>query len=218
MEMRDFSNLPGIAQPKSSGAMDEHSRAEQNRTSDVSFAKPENIVQEIGLNAGMKIADFGAGSGAYSFAMSPIVSSQGRIYSIEVQQELLKKIKNTADSLGIRNIDTIWGDFERPNGSKLAENFVDAVIISNTLFQLDDQRGALLEANRILRPGGHLIIIDWSESFGGMGPQKKDVISKDKANEMCISAGFDFSRSFNAGSYHYGLIFNKPTVKNSKAS
>lgn len=208
--MRDFSNLAGVAQPKSSGAMDEHARAEQSKESNTSFANPNKNVMQIGISSGMKVADFGAGSGAYTLALAPLVGAGGRVYAVEVQQDLLKKIKNTTESQGHKNIDVIWGDFERPNGSKLAERCVDMVIISNTLFQLDDKRGALLEANRVLHSGGQLVVIDWSESFGGMGPQKSDVVTKESAKEMCIDAGFVFSKEFDAGSHHYGLIYKKP--------
>jgi ubiquinone/menaquinone biosynthesis C-methylase UbiE len=218
MEMRDFSSLPGVAQPKSSGAMDEHARAEQNKESNISFANPSKNVMQIGITSGMKIADFGAGSGAYTLALSPLVGAGGRVYAIEVQQDLLKKIKNTADSQGLRNIDVIWGDFERPNGSKLAEGCVDMVIISNTLFQLDDKQGALLEANRVLHSGGQLVVVDWSESFGGMGPQKSNVVTKESASEMCVDAGFIFVKEFEAGSHHYGLIYKKPSQEKEDGS
>jgi ubiquinone/menaquinone biosynthesis C-methylase UbiE len=216
MEMRDFSSLPGVAQPKSTGAMDEHARAEQNRESNTSFADPNKNVMQIGVTSGMKVADFGAGSGAYTLALAPLVGAGGRVYAVEVQQDLLKKIKNTTDAQGHRNVDVIWGDFERPNGSKLADGCVDMVIISNTLFQLEDKRGALLEANRVIHPGGQLVVIDWSESFGGMGPQKNDVVTKKSAKELCVDAGFVFSKEFEAGSHHYGLICQKPAQKSDK--
>ena len=213
MEMRDLSNMPGVAQPKSSGAMDEHSRAEQSREMASGFANPERNISQIGIVSGMKVADFGAGSGAYTLALAHSVGAGGRVYAIEVQQDLLKKIKNLAEAQGYRNVDVIWGDFERNGGSKLAEMSLDVVILSNTLFQLDDKRGAILEANRVLRNGGQLVVIDWSESFGGMGPQKTDVVTKESAKDLCSGSGFDFVREFNAGSHHYGLLYRKPTNK-----
>jgi len=213
MEMRDLSNMSGVAQPKSTGSMDEHARAEQQREMTGSFANPSRNVAQMGIVVGMQVADFGAGSGAYVLALAPLVGASGRIYAIEVQQDLLRKIKNTTDEQGHKNIDVIWGNFERPNGSKLADESVDMVVLSNTLFQLDDKRGAILEASRVLRPGGQLTVIDWSESFGGMGPQKIDVVTKENAKELCESSGFTLLREFEAGAHHYGLIYRKTPKK-----
>ena len=214
MEMRDLSDMPGVAQPKSTGAMDEHARAEQQREMTGGFANPAKNVAQMGIATGMKVADFGAGSGAYTLALASLVGGSGHVYAIEVQQDLLKRIKNEVDKQGFKNVDVIWGDFERPNGSKLADSCVDMVLLSNTLFQLDDKRGAILEANRTLRPGGQLVIVDWSESFGGMGPQKTDVITKEKAQELCDAVGLSFIREFEAGAHHYGLIYRKSPSNN----
>jgi len=218
MEMRDLSNMSGVAQPKSSGAMDEHARAMQQRELTGGFSNPARNVAQMNIDTGMRIADFGAGSGAYALALAPLVGASGRVYAIEVQQDLLKRIKNTADAQGHKNIDVIWGNFERPNGSKLADNCVDMVLLSNALFQLDDHRGAVLEASRVIRPGGQLVVIDWSESFGGMGPQKTDVVTKEAAKELCTSAGLSFVREFEAGAHHYGLVYRKPPKPAGQAS
>ena len=209
MEMRNFDNLPGVAKAKSSGAMDEHARQEQSGEVTAEFANPNKNAAQMGVTPGMKIADFGAGSGAYTLALASLVGLGGKVYAVEVQQDLLKRIKNLAEKEGHKNVDVIWGDFERPNGSKLAEGCIDIVVISNTLFQLDDKRGALLEAHRTLRQEGTLVIIDWSESFKGMGPQPNDVVTKETAKRLCTDAGFMLSREFDAGSHHYGMIFKK---------
>lgn len=175
-----------------------------------SFVSPVLATTELHIREGMKVADFGAGSGAYTRALARAVGETGTVYAIEVQQELANSLRNALTRENIENIEVIWGNFENSSGSKLADNMLDYVLISNTLFQLENKNGALKEAYRILKNGGALAIIDWSESFAGMGPPSKLVVSKNAATLLATDAGFARARSFDAGAHHYGLIFTKP--------
>ena len=55
---------------------------------------------------------------------------------------------------------------------------VDAVIISDLLFHVEHKNQVLQEAHRILRAGGRILVVDWRESFGGVGPEPDHVISE----------------------------------------
>lgn len=175
------------------------------------FAHPPRNVAAMEIEPGMTVADFGAGSGAYVLSIAERLAHAGHVYAIDVQQELLRRIKNDTHKRGYKNVEIVWGDLERPHGSRIAANHVDRVLISNLLFQLEDKDIPLHEAYRILKPDGLLIIVDWSESFGGMGPQKNDVVKKEAALQLSKKAGFEFVREFDAGAHHYGLISKKPS-------
>ncbi len=208
MQMRDLSGIAGVAQPKTSVQTDDiaRKRAQDDVASMAGFANPVENILAIGLQGGMKIADFGAGSGAYTLAAARTVGAHGKVYAVEVQKDLLTRIKNTATQEHLDNVEIIWGDFELPHGSRIADCLVDVVIISNALFQLENKSGALHEARRILKPTGKLAIIDWSESFSGMGPMKNDVVQKEAALELARMAGFTLMNEFAAGAHHYGLL------------
>ena len=107
----------------------------------------------------------------------------------------------------------MWADLEKPGASKIADGALDLVLVSNLLFQLENKKNMLAESLRILHPGGRLAIIDWQESFGGMGPQKGDVVTKDKALSLSKEVGYEYQREFAAGAHHYGLIFRKPLAR-----
>ena len=173
------------------------------------FSDPVKNVEQCGIQAGMEIADFGSGSGHYSLAAAKALISTGRIYAIDIQQELLTKLKNTATREGIYNVEVIWGDIEKINGTKLKDNTIDLVFLSNILFQIDDKEGVIKEAKRVLRAGGRALVIDWTDSFGGLGPKLDMVFRKEKAVEMFEKNGFHLDREILAGAHHYGLIYKK---------
>lgn len=173
------------------------------------FAHPVRNVGMLSIEPGMRVADFGAGSGAYALALAEAVTNAGAVYAVDVQKDLLRRIANTAKAEGFQNMHVIVGDLEKPKATKLAEKMLDLVLVSNLLFQVEDKKAPLVEARRILKPTGRLAIIDWSDSFGGMGPIKKAVITKEAAQKLAEACGFGFVREFEAGEHHYGLLFKK---------
>ena len=179
------------------------------------FAHPRRNVVALGIQTGMRVADFGAGSGVYTLAIAAALEGTGRVYAIDVQRDILRKITNEATRLGYQNVDVIWADLEAPRSSKLADASIDLVLISNLLFQVPDKLLVLREAQRILKPGGRVIVIDWSDPAlsgsrgAGIGPSKDDVVAKKIVLETAERAGLTLQREFAAGAHHYGLILVK---------
>ena len=67
----------------------------------------------------------------------------------------------------------------------------------------------MAEAYRILKSGGKVLVIDWTDSYGGMGPPVSDIVSSDNARYICEEAGFIFEKEFSAGTHHFGFIVKK---------
>ena len=109
---------------------------------------------------------------------------------------------------GIHNIEAIWGNIEKIGGTKLREAMADRVIVSNVLFQIEqkDRDNFCLEAKRITKPGGKILIIDWN-AVTPLGP--KEFITKAAAQSLFEKAGFKYEREFDAGDHHYGLVMTR---------
>lgn len=172
------------------------------------FSEPQKNIAELGIMDGMKIVDLGAGSGFYAIEAAKKAGPSGRVYAVDVQQDLLDKIKNSAALSGLHNIEVIWGNIEKIGGTKLREGIADRVILSNTLFQIDpaDRENLVLEIKRLMKQGGRLLVVDW-ESGTPLSP--KNTVPKLLAEGIFQKAGFVPEKSFDAGDHHYGIIFKK---------
>lgn len=175
----------------------------------MAFVTPQNMLTHLKLAGHEKIVDVGAGSGAYSIAAAKLLVNGGKVYATDVNRDLLSKLSNEAIADGLSNIETIWADVEIPHAIKVHDNYIDIAILSNVLFQLEDKNGALNEIYRILKPGGVLLVIDWSDSFGGMGPATSAVITEPTAKQMLTEHHFTIGESVDAGDHHWGIIAYK---------
>lgn len=174
------------------------------------FANPRHNTVQIGLAPGMTVADFGSGSGFYALAAAEAVGRKGKVYAVDIQKDLLGRLKNEAERAGLRNVEVVWGNIERPRGSSLPDRSVDAVIISNVLFELSRRAACAIEANRILRPGGRVLVVEWRPSAAGAGPRPEHRLSRSDIESLFFSQGFTREKEIEAGSHHYGIIMKKP--------
>jgi ubiquinone/menaquinone biosynthesis C-methylase UbiE len=176
----------------------------------MNFSDPRSNVLQMGLREGMKVADLGAGTGHYTMAASGVVGPSGRVYAIDIQEDVLRHLRSTAEQANKRNIETIWGNFEKLHGTKLRDQVLDGIILSNVLFQVEHKQDMLQEMKRVLKSGGKLLVIDWAGAYGGMGPDPAQVVSERVAEELFITGGFYKAKDFRAGPHHYAILFTAP--------
>ncbi|HVY35675.1 MAG TPA: class I SAM-dependent methyltransferase [Candidatus Paceibacterota bacterium] len=173
------------------------------------FMNPAQMLAACNLQTTDAVADFGAGSGFLSKAAAALVP-QGSVFAIEIHREIVTRLARDAEESHLDNLHVLWGDIELPGGTRLDNESVNFVIISNVLFHLDDKIACINEAKRILKPGGRLLVVDWSESFAGLGPQPSAVVNKQMAEELCARAGLaKVSDTLPAGDHHYAILFKK---------
>ena len=174
------------------------------------FSSPRENVLQLGLHEGMKVADLGAGSGHYARAAAASVGPSGKVYAIDVQEDVLKHLKLNSHAHHQGIIETVWGDIEKSGGTHLRDTSLDAAILANALFQVENRFGLLGEIKRVLKAGGMLMVVDWAGSYGGMGPTPEKVVPEHEAEAFFINGGFHKVKSFRAGPHHYGVIFTSP--------
>jgi len=169
------------------------------------FNEPEQNVKQFNLREDAIVADLGTGAGWYALAAAS-VARRGKVYAIDVQKDLLEKVKAEALARHLLNVETIWGDIERLGGTKLGDASVDAVIVASVFFQVPDKQGLVNEIDRILKPSGQVLVIDWKTALpGGLPPVPAAFLQ-----DLFYAKGFALEREISAGANHYGLIFRKP--------
>ncbi len=172
------------------------------------FSDPQKNIAELGIGDGMKVVDLGAGSGFYTIEAAKKAGARGMVYAVDVQQDVLNKVKNSAALVGLRNIEVVWGNIEKIGGTKLREGIADRIILSNTLFQIapEDRDNLALETKRLMKPGGKLLVVDWAAA-SPLSP--KTLVPRMLAEGIFQKAGFSLEKTFDAGDHHYGIIFKK---------
>ncbi|MCA9353198.1 methyltransferase domain-containing protein [Patescibacteria group bacterium] len=172
------------------------------------FSDPQKVIEQCDIFPGQHVADLGAGSGAYTLAIGRKIQGDpnSRVFAVDVQKDLLTRIDSQAREEQLSSVHIVWGDIEEPAGTRLRADSVHTVFIANILFQVNNKKAVIEEAKRILHSDGRIIVIDWSDSFGNIGPSTDHIISEQRARSLCEELGFVFEKKFHAGEHHYGFI------------
>ncbi len=176
---------------------------------DSTFLEPAAALAAAGVSEGMRVADFATGSGFFTRAAAHAVGESGVVWAVDIHREMLSRVKNLAAAECLHNVEVVRGDIEQQGGSNLPEGQFDLVIAANVFFTLEHPEGFVAEAARVLAPGGAALVVDWKDSFGGLGPHPSHVVTREAIEQLFLGAGFVDPVDILCGAYHWGFLIRK---------
>jgi len=152
----------------------------------------------------MVAADFGSGSGGWVIPLAKILE-EGKIYAIDILDEPLSALRARVRMEKIFNIETRKADVEK--GVTLMSGSCDLVLMTNLLFECENKKNVLEEGKRVLKEGCNLLLVDWVKD----NPLTPEIewLDFDEIKKMAKELGLKLEKEFEAGAYHWGLIFSK---------
>jgi len=171
-----------------------------------SWQQPDQVIQSLGLHQGDEVADLGAGSGYFTVRLAREVGPSGKVYAVDVDQQMLDYIERRAEEEKLDNIQTILAD---PNDPKLGSASVDLIFICDVLHHISNRGEYYPKLFRALRLGGRLVNIDFQKRKLPVGPPEEMKIDKKDCIKEIEAGGFDFVKEFEFPKYQYFLLFEK---------
>ena len=173
------------------------------------FLNPDAVVGEFGITSGMRIADFGCGAGHIGILVAQKTGQDGYVTALDIMEDKLDSFKARTKAAGLENIEIKRANLEVLGNTGLGDNTQDMVLLINILFQSNKKSDILKEAKRVLKFGSTAILVEWKKGGGGFGPPDELRTDISAMQAMSTTEGFTLVRQFNAGQFHYGIIFRK---------
>ncbi|HKZ91935.1 MAG TPA: arsenite methyltransferase [Candidatus Limnocylindrales bacterium] len=157
-----------------------------------------NPIAVADLHEGERVLDLGSGGGIDVLLSARRVGSMGRVFGLDMTDEMLALAAHSIVAAGATNIELLKGHIEAiplPAGS------ID-VVISNCVVNLAaDKRAVFREIARVLRPGGRIGITD-IVADDSLSPEQR---AERGSYTGCIAGALSFSE-FEAGLRDAGLM------------
>lgn len=179
----------------------EHLESEERRK----ITDPAVVLRGLPLEG--RILDFGAGTGFWARPLADI-PAVGEVVAADASEVMLAKLRDRTPPEGN------WHKIKPvtvPETGPLpfADAYFDAVFVANVLHEVPDLGGLLSEFWRILKPGGEMIVVDWSPRPSPMGPPLSERLDPSRLRQLAADAAFRLRHEGEAGPYHYLVVFYK---------
>ncbi|MFA5048029.1 MAG: methyltransferase domain-containing protein [Patescibacteria group bacterium] len=169
-----------------------------------------DVFGKTGLGPGMVLGDLGCGNLAfYTITGARVVGKNGVVYAVDILKSVLEAVSNRVKQEGLENIITVWSNLEVVGGAKIPSDSLDVALIHNVLFHSKKPELIIKEAARLLKLGGRLMIVDWLKVKSPFGPPLEDRPDPNNLKNICQKTGLKTVEDFQAGPYHFGLIYSK---------
>ena len=114
------------------------------------------LIQLLQLKKGMAIADIGAGTGYLSRRMADKIGANGVVYAVDLQPEMMGKIKLLAKKhINIQPI------LSQVDDVKLTENSIDIAIMVDVYHELEFPFETIQSLLKALKPQAQLILVEY---------------------------------------------------------
>jgi predicted methyltransferase len=189
--------------------------AQNNGPARDTWQRPEEVMDQLGIHAGSRVADVGCGKGYFTFHLARRVGPQGKVYAEDIDSDVLASVEREARKNGFNQVETVAGS---PDDPHLPPGSVDVVLVVNSYHEWRDYNAMLQGLFRALKPGGLLGLIDAEAPTGRPRSEYYERHRMPEAieREDAERNGFHFLRRApgfiepDMEKHFYFLIFEKP--------
>ncbi len=119
--------------------------------------RPDLLVKELHLTAGMTVADIGAGSGYLSRRMATLVFP-GKVLAVDVQPQMVEMLRALSGQTTTHNVVPVQATASDPN---LPVDSIDLAILVDVYHELEFPREVIGHVYASLKTGGELVLVEY---------------------------------------------------------
>ena len=133
------------------GWLERAEREEEERT--------DLLLEALRLRPGDVVADFGAGSGYFTWRIAQRVGPAGRVHAVEVQPLMLELLQANLTRRGLA--DRVLPVLGTASDPKLPEGALDLILLVDVYHELEFPFEVTAALARALKPGGRLVLVEY---------------------------------------------------------
>ncbi len=167
---------------------------------------PSKAIDALDLAPDAVIADIGAGSGYYSFRISPKVP-RGKVMAVDIQPEMLEFLKKRSAELKVTNVVPHLGAVD---DLKLPSDTLDAALLVDAYHEFSDPAEMLASMFLSLKPGGRVFLLEFRAEDPRVPIKPLHKMSEAQARREFESAGFRFVSNRRNLPWQHFMVFERP--------
>lgn len=160
--------------------------------------------EQLRLRPGMVVCDLGCGNGFWTLPIARAVGPQGRVLAVDIQREMLQKLRARAARLNLENLEPILG---RVDDARLPEGEVDLVLMVDVYHEFSHPESMLWGIRRALRPEGVVALFEYRQEDPSVPIKPLHKMSKRQIMKEFEANGFKLVREYNGLPWQHLMFF-----------
>jgi SAM-dependent methyltransferase len=170
--------------------------------------QPQQVLEALNLKPTDVVGDIGAGTGYFSFRISPLVP-EGKVLAVDIQPEMLDIIDFLKKENDITNVEPILGSVTNPN---LPKESVDLVLMVDAYHEFDYPKEMMEQIVRSLKHEGRVILVEYRKENPLIPIKALHKMSQKQARKEMAAVGLQWLETKNFLPQQHVMIFQKPNV------
>ena len=162
--------------------------------------------QQLEIKPGQTVCDLGSGDGYHTLWMASVVGETGKVYAVDIQQEMLDLLQKRAVGRGIKNITSVVGAAWDP---KLPPNSQDLILLVDVYHEFSHPEHMLIAMRKALKPEGRLALVEFRSEDPRVPIKEEHKMSKEQILKEIPPMGFKLVREFNELPWQHLMFFTK---------
>lgn len=162
------------------------------------------LLDQLDIEPGMTICDMGCGNGFYTIPMAEQTGKTGRVYAVDIQQEMLDLLQDVAEEAELSNIEVVLGTAIDP---KLPDALIDLMILVDVYHEMSHPQQMLAAIRKCLKPDGRLVLVEFRAEDPEVPIKKLHKMSKVQVLKELTANGFKLKCEFNELPRQHMLTF-----------
>ena len=175
-------------------------RSEREKEENVS-----SLIKNMKIKSNEVIADIGAGSGYHAFRIASLVTN-GLVYAVDIQPEMLMAIERTKEFKKVENIKTILGTEKTV---ELPKNSVDKILMVDVYHEFSFPVEMINSIKNALKPNGELFLIEYRAEDLKVPIKRIHKMTEEQAVKEMKAAGLVLKENIDNLPWQHCMVFIK---------
>jgi SAM-dependent methyltransferase len=165
---------------------------------------PAKLLKALAVAKGDAVCDFGCGNGFYTLQLARRVGPRGKVYAVDIQQEMLDQLSVRMGARGLKNVELILCTETDP---KLPAGGLDMVVMVDVYHELSHPPEVLEAVRASLRPRGRLVLVEFREEDPTVPIKPLHKMSQAQVKRELSANGFKLVKQFDGLPWQHVLFF-----------
>lgn len=172
--------------------------------------KPEQMIELLDLKPGQVVADIGAGTGYISWRLAKKIGPLGKVYGVDIQQEMLDLLSTNMKQRGIKNVLPVLGAEADPH---LPAGSVDLVLMVDVYHEFSEPYEMMLNIFKALKPGGRVAFVEYRAEDPNVPIKAVHKMSEAQVKKEAAAAGFVWEKTIGELPRQHLILVKKPDAE-----